>query len=224
MTKFWLVEPTVLMKEGDVTSVWPSSKMNLNEKLNAMTRLTIILTITGYILTKKIKFLVSGIVTVLAIVILYGVKNMELTNTLRLATKNEGFENNDDLKGVTEYTEPNPKNPIMNVMMHEIHDNPNRKPAAPSFNPVVETKINESAKKFVASNFDDPNIETKLFKDLGDNFNFDQSMRAWYPTANTQVPNDQKGFAEFCYGNMVSCKDGHELACLKSTPHRWTTN
>ena len=71
MTKFWLVDPTVLMKEGDVSSVWPSTKMDTNEKLNAITRLTIILTITGYILTKKLKILVSGIVTVVAIVILY---------------------------------------------------------------------------------------------------------------------------------------------------------
>ena len=40
-------------------------------------------------------------------------------------------------------------------------------------------------------------LEEKLFKDLGDNFSFDQSMRTWYATPNTQVPNDQKKFAEF---------------------------
>ena len=41
------------------------------------------------------------------------------------------------------------------------------------------------------------------------------SMRQWYPTANTNIPNDQKAFAEFCYGGMKSCKEGHEEAVLK---------
>jgi hypothetical protein len=32
---------------------------------------------------------------------------------------------------------------------------------------------------------------------------------------NTQIPNDQAGFADFCYGNMPSCKEGNEFACMK---------
>ena len=46
-------------------------------------------------------------------------------------------------------------------------------------------------------------------------------MRTWYATPNTTIPNDQKGFAEFCYGNMTSCKEaGGGLACSKDNP-RW---
>ena len=84
--------------------------------------------------------------------------------------------------------------------------------------------MNNDTQKFVASTFDDPNIDEKLFKDLGDNFNFDQSMRSWYATPNTQIPNDQHAFAEWCYGDMVSCKQGSELACSRSGPPRWTNN
>ena len=32
-------------------------------------------------------------------------------------------------------------------------------------------------------------------------------MRNFYTMPNTQIPNNQKKFAEFCYGNMPSCKD-----------------
>jgi hypothetical protein len=40
-------------------------------------------------------------------------------------------------------------------------------------------------------------------------------------TANTQIPNDQKSFAEFCYGDMTSCKEGNEMACTQSMPPHW---
>ena len=33
---------------------------------------------------------------------------------------------------------------------------------------------------------------------------------------NTKIPNDQKKFAEFCYGNMGSCKDGDDIECSKN--------
>ena len=59
------------------------------------------------------------------------------------------------------------------------------------------------------------------FRDLGDSFNFDRSMRAWHPMPNTQCPNDQKSFADFCYGGMTSCKEGNSLACSKTASSRW---
>ena len=58
----------------------------------------------------------------------------------------------------------------MTVMLTDINGNPNKKPAAPAFNPVVTEDINNATKKFVSDNFNDPTIEEKLFKDLGDNF------------------------------------------------------
>jgi len=77
--------------------------------------------------------------------------------------------------------------------------------------------VNKAAKKqIVTMHCDQPDIESKLFKDLGDNFDFDQSMRPFYATANTKVPNDQTAFAQFCYGDMTSCKEGNEFACVKN--------
>ena len=43
-------------------------------------------------------------------------------------------------------------------------------------------------------------------------------MLNFYATANTTIPNDQKGFAEFCFGQMPSCKEGDGLQCLKDNP------
>ena len=41
-------------------------------------------------------------------------------------------------------------------------------------------------------------------------------MRNFYAMPNTQIPNNQKDFAMFCYGNMPSCKDGDSLQCSKN--------
>ena len=103
----------------------------------------------------------------------------------------------------------------MNVLLPEIQENPDRLPAAPSYNKAVEEKINDSAKEIIKQNFNDQSVEEKLFSDLGDKFQFEQSMRQFYSTANTRVANNQKEFAQFCYGNMASCKDGDVEQCLK---------
>ena len=114
----------------------------------------------------------------------------------------------------------------MNVLLPEINENPNRQEAAPAFAPVIESDMNKKTKDFISKEFNDPNIDERLFNDLGDNFNFDQSMRAWHPTPNTTIPNDQQSFAEYCYGDMIACRDeeNNELACTKNMPYRWTNN
>ena len=36
---------------------------------------------------------------------------------------------------------------------------------------------------------------------------FEGSLRAFYSTANTEIPNDQAGFTDFCYGNLDKTKE-----------------
>ena len=116
-----------------------------------------------------------------------------------------------------------PTNPLGNVGLPEIQFNPNRKSAPPAFNPKIEQQINANTKEMVQklSFPDDPTISDKLFKDLGDDFIFERSMRNFYSTANTKVvPGDQKAFAEYLYGDMTSCKDGDPIACERNS-HRY---
>ena len=194
--------------------------MITNEKVNAITRLVILLTVIGYILTLSFKIIIVGIVALTCIVILYFVQN----NVVKKEKIKESFSNNlsevypaftnpktyDLVKNNLE--KPKISNPLMNVLLPEIKYNPERKGAAPSFNPTVEKEINNSVKEFISKPFDDKNIKNKLFSNLGDEIGFDRSMRQFYSTANTRIPNDQKGFAEFAYGNMISGKEGHEHA------------
>jgi len=221
-TSFWLNDPTILLKQEDITQIWPSQEMSSNEKLNAITRLVLILSLLGYLVCKTYKIVLTGLVTVAAIVLLYGVGRGKGQQDDLKANMKEAFTSlkvRQTLKD--DFTDPSVANPAMNVLLPEINEDPNRKRAAPAFNPIVEKDINNKTKKFVESGFDDPNIGDKLFKDLGDNFIFDQSMRTWYATANTQIPNDQHGFAEYCYGDMISCKEGNAMACMQGAGPRW---
>jgi hypothetical protein len=223
-TAFWINNPMVLFNKDKIMEIWPLQNMTIEEKLNGITRLVLILTILGYLTTKNIKIIVTGAITLFSLVLLY---KMKMENTLKTNIKDlnikEGFTNPELYKMLRKnFTEPSVTNPAMNVLLTEIDDNPNRKTAAPCYNKVVENDMNEKTKEFITNNFDDKtNIDERLFKDLGDSFVFDQSMRTWNSTPNTSIPNDQKSFAEYCYGDMISCKEGDEFACTRSAPPHW---
>ena len=214
---FWLKDPMSLLNKNYITNVIPSQDLSYDAKLNAITRLIIIICVLGYLLTRNIRIIISAIISIIGIIIMYNI-NKGKQNQKKIIGKalKEGF-NSDILYNLSKssMTTPTKENPLMNVMLPEIQDNPKRNMAAPSFAPKVEKEINESVKK---------NLDPKLFQDLGDNIEFDSSMRSFYATANTQVPNDQKAFAEFCYGGMKSCKEGDGLACHAKNYKHTTPN
>lgn len=215
--QFWLYDPTIIFKQNEITNIWPKPQMSSDEKLNAITRLVVILTVLGYLISRNYKIVITGMVTIASIILLYFVQHSQQTN------KKEGFTNPNVYKILKDnYTAPTITNPLMNVLLNQYESEPNRKPAAPAYNSAVEKEINENTQKFIASNFSDPNIDQRLFKDLGDSFGFDQSMRTWYATPNTQIPNDQQAFGEYLYGDMPSCKEGDKFACTQATSQRWT--
>tara|TARA_Y100000389_G_scaffold205142_1_gene264014 strand:+ start:7651 stop:8199 length:549 start_codon:yes stop_codon:yes gene_type:complete len=164
--------------------IWPEEDMDTNSKTNTIIRLVSVLTVLGFLMTKTIKVVVTGVVTIFAIFILKYAQEKK---------KIENFNNSSSLSNA-KYTQPTKENPFMNVMLHDIHENSDRRKAAPSYEPNVQNKINQLTKDTVNEKHDN------LFSNLGDSFNFNQSMRQFHTTANTQIPNDQKAFVEFCFG------------------------
>ena len=219
---FWINNPYILIDSQEITKLWPLEYMNQNEKLNAVSRLIILLTIIGTVITKNINILISGVVCIFIIIVFNLLQNRKLDNK-DLTKITEGFTNPDLYNTLKHnFTNPNKDNPLMNVNLTEIQDNPQRLDAAPSYNKMVEKNINESTKEFIKQSSDNKDIKDKLFNSLGDNlgndFEFEQSMRQFYTTANTRVCNNQAAFANFCYGNMASCRDGDVEKCIKNNP------
>lgn len=204
----WFNNIQIIFQKDKLLEIWPLEKMNREEKINAISRFIIYLTILGLFFTKDIKILLTSTICLFVIYILYFYLNKNTNKFINQKIK-ETFSNKDLYNKYKErFTNPSKTNPLMNVILPEIQDNPHRNTAAPAYNKAVEPKINKTVKNIVKSNFNDENIDKKLFENLGDKFQFDQSMRQFYTTANTQIPNNQKEFSKFCYGNMASCKDG----------------
>jgi len=188
---FWMNDYTVLFRQ-DQLQFWPSENMSVDEKLNAITRFVISLSILGSVLTQTFKFIWIGIVT-LGLIVIYQ-KSLNQIETFTARTK-------------ANHTVPTRKNPLMNVLLPELNGNPNRKSALKSYEPEVEQVVNDKVKE----NLPNPAI----YQGLNNEMALDYSMRNFYTTASTTIPNDQEGFGAFCYGDMLSAKDGSKTALLK---------
>jgi hypothetical protein len=228
---FWTSNPTILFNKDYIIELWPNTHMSFDDKLNAITRLVILLTIIGCLVTFSMNFLYIGLITIIIIVLYYNTRQDKITtnslnekegfsinNTSRHNSNNVVINNPETLKMhlKEEFETINKKNPFSNVLLTEINDAPDRKSAPPSFNPIVHDDITKNTKKTIQSlNTGIKSTNKQLFGDLGEEFEFDQSMRNFYSTPNTKVCNDQGAFADYLYGNMPSCKDGDSFACLK---------
>jgi Family of unknown function (DUF5762) len=205
-TPIWLADPSILLNKNEITELWPTSAMSKNSKLNAISRLVVLLTLFGFIFIGGFSFIVSGVITLGLIALYSGDIN---------SINKEGFDNKPLTK--KNFTMPSKTNTLMNVLMTDYMDDPKRKSAAPAYNHKIERDIVKKTEEGVISNFDDDSIKERLFRDLGDNFELDQSIRPFYATANTQIPSDQNAFAKFCYGDMISCRDEatNSIACVQ---------
>lgn len=248
MVNVWTKDPLILFRKDQI-EFWPSKSQPLEEKVNAIARLIILLTIIGVIYTKSIPVASTGVVALISLMVIYYSKrtkdrknkegmtpntNLEhvmndgehLSSSIRSKINDSSLDEANRKRWFSETTKPqNPsepvvkiptttptkKNPMMNVLMTEYKDDPNRPRAKPAFAPKVRENIDEKTQQQVEDDLDE-----KLFKDLGDEIQFDRSMQQFYTTANTEIPNDQKAFADFCYGNMSSCKDGEVDKCFNN--------
>ena len=220
-TVVWIKEPTILMKRNHISQIWATSSMSPEEKLNAVTRLIIVLSILGFLVTNNWRIVIVGAISIAVFVFLYNSKyeSSEISKKYGIKHK-EAFTNPSTYKkNKTQFTTPTKQNPVMNVLLPEIKYDPTRKSAAPAYNPVVEKEINDSTIDFVNSSLGGKDIDKRLFASLGDSFDFEVgAMNRFYSTPSTTVPNNQQEFADFCYGGMTSCKDGDSLACSKNHP------
>lgn len=220
--QFWSNDPTILFNKDYIFELWPSSFMCYEQKLNAISRLIILLTILGYILTMSMKILAVGALTLLVIFILYGTRRQKLTKDMlenfdsspsvqgnevtgMFDNKPKSFVNPVTLDAVlrTEFKEGTKKNPFSNVLLTQINDEPERKAAPPSFNVDVDEDITKNVKRAVQMmNPGIKNTNKQLFGDLWQQFQLDQANRVFYSTPNTRVANDQGAFGQYLYNDL----------------------
>ena len=71
ITPIWLNNPLILLNNKSILEIWPKPTMTVEEKINAITRLIILLTILGYFITMDTKILLISSVTLAILLLLY---------------------------------------------------------------------------------------------------------------------------------------------------------
>jgi len=254
-TPFWYNDPNILLNKDYIFELWPSPSMSYEQKMNAITRIVILFTVTGFLCTLSFRILVIGVITLVVIAGMYkrkftkeGFESSGKDRRGHRHSKKDEYRKQVDFLGTfphvaphhvtpgssgtiqinpatleqyleTDYETVNKKNPMNNVLLTQINDEPMRKSAPPSFNTKVYEDINNNTKKMIQSiNPGIKNTNKQLFGDLGEKFEFDQSMWHYYSTPNTKIANDQGAFAKYLYGDMPSARDGNAFALVQDNP------
>lgn len=187
---FWMNNPSILFNSQHITEIWPKSDMSRDEKLNAITRFIIVISLIGYMCINRIIILVFGLIFIGIIMILYN-------------TKKEGMAPyfNDDVKADI-YS----NNPFNNVLVTDYLFNTDKPEFSEEYTPDLESRINNSIKSSIVEQNKDNEAITDIFKTDADNLDLEQSSRQFFTNPITTIPNKQDSFLEFCYGNLPSEK------------------
>ena len=229
---FWSENPNVLLNPAYLMEFFPSEDMSYSQKLNAITRMILVLTVLMYLLTRTFRTILFGVLSIGVIYLVHYYYKEEKSKTDKKKDAFTGFGGQtkttspaiavlgNDLDGISPvdmFDEPTAQNPFSNVLLTDIHGNSTKKPAPPAYNDQVNQTILAAARDAVMqANPGQPDISEKLFKGLGEQLTFEQSMRQFYSTPSSSTPDDQQAFAEFCYGSMISCGEGNKFACARN--------
>jgi len=226
--KVWFDDPTILFNKDSIFELWPTMDMCYEQKINAITRLVILITILGYILTTSKRIVAVGVLTLVVIYVLFKSRKQKITNDMI----NEGFTNSMvevtgepvplDAVLKTEFKQGSKKNPFSNVLLTQIGDEPDRKSAPPSFNVDVDESITKNIKRAVQMmNPGIKNTSKQLFGDLYQEQQLDNFSRQLYSTPNSRVENDQGAYSKFLFGTMPSAKESTPEGNMQRYKDNW---
>lgn len=185
---FWYNNIDILWKDDNWKIIIPSSNMGLNEKLNALVRLSILIGVIQWMLSYNSKFLYIPIICAILSILIHENKNIS-----------EKFTNNNEIDTV----KPTKDNPLMNYNI--ITDFPKRNPAEKSYNnPKIKDNIKEK-------------FNNNLYRDVSDLYGKNNSQRQFYTMPSTTNPNNQTAFAKWCFDTGPTCKED-TIKCVNNWP------
>ena len=82
-TPFWSNDPTILFNKDAILQVWPSPQMSFEAKMNAISRIVIILSTLAFIFTMKPHFLIIGAITLAIIFSIYKYRKHTIVTGLK---------------------------------------------------------------------------------------------------------------------------------------------
>lgn len=191
---FWTDDYKILFVKDRLSNFFPTIQMTLIEKLNAIFRMSIYMSILLYLFTSNYLYLyIMILIGAFTIFVYYNQRdNIELFfNSIDNSNDNLIIER--DIKESENTIKPTTENPFMNINL--ITDNKEKESAPPSWN-------NETMQKDIENKFG-----YNLYRDVGDLYGKSNSQRQYYTAPSTTIPNNQTAFAKWCYNVGPTCKE-----------------
>lgn len=189
---FWFNDSKILFREDRLTEFYPSYDMTLIEKLNAIARLSIYLSVVLFLGTQNYLYLYIFIIILAFTIFIYNNQknNMEMYFNSYNSILNE---HNKRILEKKNCTEPTNNNPFMNFNI--ITDKKDRTEACSSWD-------NKKVRKNITEKFNH-----NLYRDVSDLYGKNNSQRQYYTMPSTTLPNNQTEFAKWCYNTGPTCKE-----------------
>jgi hypothetical protein len=186
--QFWIDNLKVLFRKDRLIEFFVTCDQTTSEKLNAITRLGIYISIVLSLYFNNLNYLGLLVIIFLFTFFIYNFSD-DKSETFKCNMENgESFA---DEKAV--YTKPTINNPFMNK---SVMDSPTKPlPYNYSDNTVESAKVKEKIKEA---------FEYNLYQDVGDLYSTNHSFRQLY-TVPTEDPDGT--FKDFLYGNSQSAKE-----------------
>ena len=226
---FWADDINILWNPTYAFELVPTKQMSYNQQMNSISRAIVLLSILGFLTTGNIRIPIICVIIMISIYfvfvhqttnrkkkeameVIFNDENSPVLDRSDIADKVNTLLGGEKLVDNT-FDKPTASNLMSNVNLTDYTTNVNKRPAPPAHLESVHNDILQEAEQMVNnSNPTFPNISDKLFYSLGDQLTLEQSMRSYVSNPSTTIPNDQATFLDYCYGGMVSAKEGNRFA------------
>jgi hypothetical protein len=196
--QIWYDDPGNMFTYDNYFNVLPTQTMTMEERINALVRFFIYLGVILAIIRADYRYLFFGILTGLVSIVIYEYERKQLARVEKFLEKKDL-----DIVNNKVCVRSTVDNPFMNPTIMDVTENPTRPAACDVDSERVQATIEK-------------NFEKRLFKDVSDLYGNMASQRQFYTVPNTQIPNDQEGFAQWCYGHGPTCKEGNGAQCFNN--------
>lgn len=204
---FWLEDPTILMDNEYISDLYPTVNMCYNEKLNALTRFIILVTVMGYVILNKYIVLLFGLVLIMTVVFVYlsGRWIKRKQHNENMTTLEEAYNGSLNRSGVYENAnERRLNNPMDNVMLPEI-GNDGIEPAQ-DYTKDYNTLIKDNIDSIKDSNKDNAGFIDNLNRNIDAIAEADNALHTFYTIPSLAKTENYEEFVDFLYGGMTSRK------------------
>uniref|UniRef100_A0A6C0KS96 Minor capsid protein P9 transmembrane helices domain-containing protein n=1 Tax=viral metagenome TaxID=1070528 RepID=A0A6C0KS96_9ZZZZ len=196
--KIWFDDLQNFITYDNYYVILPLQQMSIAEKINAIVRFFVYLGIFLTLLKNDYRYLFFGIIAGLLSIFLYNYEVKQKIESEKFLEKKQL-----DIVDNKVCSRSTVDNPFMNSSIADISLNPEH--------PQACNIDNNGIKNVIKKNYD-----RRMFKDVSDIYDKLASQRQFYTMPVTTIPGDQKSFAEWCYGNPATCKDGNGEACYRN--------